>query len=204
MLGNTSEKIKLGIDHKLSHMIACDYKRYWSAESRAFSKVKSILFTQGIWATSTYRLGAYIHRKKKSSLWAVVMMPFCTVIHKIVEIMTGISIPFTAQIGPGLYIGHFGCIIIGKDAVIGENCNISQGNTIGQAGRNGRQLTPIIGDRVYIGPGAKVFGGIQIGNDVAIGANSVVTKSLPDNAVAVGIPAKIINFHSSKDFIILD
>jgi serine O-acetyltransferase len=62
---------------------------------------------------------------------------------------------------------------------------------------------PKIGDRVFIGPGAKIFGAITIGNDVAIGANAVVTKNLPDEAVAVGIPAKVVNLNGSKDYIIL-
>jgi serine O-acetyltransferase len=93
---------------------------------------------------------------------------------------------------------------LGTKTVIGENCNISQGVTIGQAGREGKQLTPIIGDRVYIGPGAKIFGGIKIGNDVAIGANAVLTKDLPDNAVAVGVPAKIVSYEGSHDFVIFD
>ena len=129
-------------------------------------------------------------------------MPLCTVLSKVSEILTGIQIPFSAQIGPGFYIGHFGNIIIGTDTVIGENCNISQGVTIGQGGRGGIQKTPIIGSRVYIGPGAKLFGDIRIGDDVAIGANSVVTKDLPANAVAVGVPAQIINYNSSSDFVI--
>ena len=90
------------------------------------------------------------------------------------------------------------------NAVLGEYCNISQGITIGQAGRGGKQSTPVIGNRVYIAPGAKIFGGITIGDDVAIGANAVVTTDLPDNAVAVGIPAKIINYKGSKDFVIID
>ncbi|TSK06246.1 MAG: hypothetical protein FPO08_13930 [Geobacter sp.] len=84
---------------------------------------------------------------------------------------------------------------------MGECCNLSQGVTIGQAGRGAQQFVPVIGDRVYIGPGAKIFGKVSIGSDVAIGANAVVTKDLPDNAVAVGIPAKVINLGSSRDFI---
>jgi serine O-acetyltransferase len=62
----------------------------------------------------------------------------------------------------------------------------------------------VIGNRVYIGPGAKLFGGIKVGDNVAIGANAVVTKDLPENAVAVGVPAKIINYNGSADFIIVD
>jgi serine O-acetyltransferase len=119
----------------------------------------------------------------------------------LIEITTGISLPFTAEIGRGFYIGHFGQIFVSPDAVIGECCNISQGVTIGQAGRGEQQFVPLIGDRVYLGPGAKVIGKVRIGNDVAIGANAVVTKDLPDNAVAVGVPAQIINFESSRDFV---
>lgn len=61
---------------------------------------------------------------------------------------------------------------------------------------------PKIGDRVYFGPGAKAFGPIEIGSDVAIGTNAVVLESLPDNAVAVGVPAKIVNYKGSSDFIV--
>jgi serine O-acetyltransferase len=62
--------------------------------------------------------------------------------------------------------------------------------------------SPTIGDRVYVGSGARLIGRITIGNDVAIGANAVVTKNLPDNAVAVGVPAKIISYEGSKDFVV--
>ena len=129
--------------------------------------------------------------------------PFLTIMQKIIEILTGIQIPFSVKVGKGFYIGHFGNIIIGKDVVIGSYCNISQGVTIGQAGRDGMQLSPTIGDRVYMGPGAKIFGGIRIGDNVAIGANAVVLKDLPENATAVGVPAKVVNYNSSKDFIII-
>ena len=90
------------------------------------------------------------------------------------------------------YIGHFGCIIVGEGVVMGSNCNLSQGVTLGVAGRGDRKGSPTIGDRVFIAPGAKVIGKISIGNDVTIGANAVVSKSLPDRAVAVGIPAKVV------------
>ena len=112
----------------------------------------------------------------------------------------GIELPKGTKVGEGFYIGHFGGIIISGGAVIGRNCNISQGVTIGVAGRGEKRGIPIIGDGVYIGPGAKVIGKIYVGNNVAIGANAVVTKDVPDNAVVVGIPAKVISFNSAKDF----
>lgn len=165
-------------------------------------KIKIIFLTQGVWALIVYRAGSWcIRNRYRLGIAVKVILPFLTIMQKIVEMTTGIELPFTAKIGRGLYIGHFGQIILSPMAVLGEFCNISQGITIGQAGRGEEQHVPIIGDRVYIGPGAKMFGKLSIGNDVAIGANAVVTKDLPDNAVGVGIPAKIINFNSSRDFI---
>ena len=185
--------------------LKADLKRYFRKKKGIWIKLKIILLTQGIWAIIIYRTGSWCHNRidKPIYFWVKLILPFLTILQKIVEITTGIVLPFTAKIGKGLYIGHFGGIILGPKTVIGENCNISQGVTIGQAGRGGKQYTPVIGDRVYIGPGAKIFGGIKIGNNVAIGANAVVTTDLPDNAVAVGIPAKIVNYDSSRDFVII-
>src|SRR6266850_2616329 len=105
----------------------------------------------------------------------------------------GISIPYHTQIGSGFYIGHFGGIVVNGKSVIGKNCNISQGVTLGQANRGKNKGYPILGDNVYIGPGAKIIGAVKIGNNVAIGANCVVTKDIPDNSVVVGIPGRVIS-----------
>ncbi|CEQ09953.1 serine acetyltransferase [Paraclostridium sordellii] len=113
----------------------------------------------------------------------------------------GISIPYQTQIGYGLQIGHFGGIIINNNAVIGNNLNISQGVTIGQVNRGKNKGYPVIGNNVYIGPGAKIIGSVKIGNNVAVGANAVVTKDIPDNAVVVGIPAKIISYDGSVGYV---
>ncbi|CRH89995.1 Serine acetyltransferase [Chlamydia trachomatis] len=83
-------------------------------------------------------------------------------------------------------------MIIHKKAKIGKNCVISQNVTIGSKGP-----LPIIGDNVYIAPGSKCIGG-QIGNNVVIGANSVVTKEIPDNCVVAGVPAKIVSTDMEK------
>lgn len=113
----------------------------------------------------------------------------------------GISIPRTVKIGKGFYIGHFGTIIVHGSAIIGDNVNISQGVTIGVTNRGSRQGVPVIGNQVYIGPGAKVIGGIRVGNNVAIGANAVVTKDIPDNAVVAGVPARIISMQGSDGYV---
>jgi serine O-acetyltransferase len=114
----------------------------------------------------------------------------------------GIDIPFDTSIGEGLYIGHFGCIFVNPEAVLGNNINISQGVTIGQASRGMRAGCPTLGSNIYIGPGAKIFGAIRIGNNVAIGANCVVTRDVPDNAVVVGIPGRVISHGGAEGYIL--
>ena len=112
-----------------------------------------------------------------------------------------IGIPFLTEIGPGFYIGHFGGIFIYPDCKIGKNCNLSQEVTIGNVPRGQNKGYPTIGDNVYIGPGAKIIGCVKVGNRVAIGANCVVTKDVPDNAVVVGVPGKIISFEGSEGYV---
>ncbi|SFT35254.1 serine O-acetyltransferase [Lishizhenia tianjinensis] len=108
-------------------------------------------------------------------------------------IRLGFSIPINT-IGPGLCFPHYGTLIITKNATIGKNCRIHPGVSIGTY-----HGAPVIGDNVYIGPGAKLFGNITIGNNVSIGANSVVTKSVGDNVAIAGAPAKIISHKSTVE-----
>lgn len=105
------------------------------------------------------------------------------------SIFLGISIPRGADIGPGLRIYHYGTIVINPRAIIGKNFSIHHGCTIGV--KNSYYDQVIVGDNVTMGAGAKILGNIRIGNNVTIGANAVVLSDVPDNSVAVGIPAKI-------------
>ena len=120
---------------------------------------------------------------------------------KVIEITTGISIPASAHIGHSFYIGHFGGIIINANALIGDNCNISQGVTIGISGRGEKRGVPIIGNEVYIGANAVLSGNIRIGNGVLVGACSLVNNSFSDNAVILGVPAILISSNGSKEYI---
>lgn len=113
----------------------------------------------------------------------------------------GIAIPYSIKIGSGFVIGHFGGIVVSHKAVIGKNCTITQGVTIGKATRGKNKGYPTIGDNVYIGPGAKVIGNVRVGDNVAIGANCVVTRDAPDNAVVVGVPGEVISYEGSKDYV---
>ena len=113
----------------------------------------------------------------------------------------GIRIHPLMKIGSGLYIGHFGGINVSVHSVIGKNLNISPQVTIGVANRGKNKGFPIIGNDVYIGPGARIIGNVKIGNNVAVGANCVVTKDVPDNSVVVGIPGKVISTHGSYGYV---
>ncbi|MFL4480108.1 serine O-acetyltransferase [Paeniglutamicibacter sp. ORCA_105] len=105
-------------------------------------------------------------------------------------------IPFKAEIGEGTRLGIGGIgTVIHPDSIIGKNCVIAQNVTLGsRAGGNG---TPVIGDNVWISPGAKCFGG-RIGNNVIVGANAVVLNEVEDDCVVAGVPAKLINKNISK------
>ena len=95
--------------------------------------------------------------------------------------------------GPGLRINHFGNIVINGGAHIGMWCDIHQGVNIGSnPSAEGGNRSPCIGDNCWIGPGVKAFGDIEIGNGVAMGANSVVNRNVPDNVTVAGVPARVI------------
>lgn len=111
----------------------------------------------------------------------------------------GFEIPINV-FGPGLAIVHRGLLIVNPHTKRGKNCRIHAGVNIGTAA-GFSDATPKIGNNIYIGPGAKLFGKITIGNDVAIGANSVVNKSFGDKVTIAGVPAKIINNKGSQNLI---
>jgi serine O-acetyltransferase len=113
----------------------------------------------------------------------------------------GLDISYRTQIGKGFYIGHFGNITIHGDAVIGENCNISQGITIGVNNYGEKKGLPTIGNRVFVGPNACVFGNITVGNNVTIGANSVVTENIADGKTILPSKMTIIDKDLSPYYI---
>ena len=104
----------------------------------------------------------------------------------------GFQIPTSTSIGEGLYIGHFGTVVINAKAVIGKNCNLAHGVTIGQANRGKNKGVPQIGDNVWIGTGAVIVGSISIGNNVLIAPNAYVNIDVPENSIALGNPCKLI------------
>jgi serine O-acetyltransferase len=104
----------------------------------------------------------------------------------------GYQIPYTVSLGHGLFMPHFGNIVINGKSKIGDNCNISQGVTIGNEKRGIRQGAPTIGDRVYLGPNSVVVGKVNIGSNVLIAPNAYVNFDVDNDSIVIGNPAKVI------------
>lgn len=113
------------------------------------------------------------------------------VIYHIVAARHGIEISPSCNIGKGLYLGHVSNITINPRAIIGENCNIHKGVTIGQENRGQRKGVPTIGNYVWIGVNATIVGNVVIGNDVLIAPNSFINVDIPSHSIAIGNPAII-------------
>lgn len=179
------------------YYLRSDYNKYKKYGGNFFS---IIFFTQGFWAIIQYRFASSCFRLKTPILKQI-LLAGCLVWQKCIEMITGISIPYSAKIGSQFYIGHFSGIIINANAVIGNNCNISQGVTIGVSGRGVNRGVPIIDNNVYIGANAVLAGKIHIGDNCVIGANSLVIKSVEPNTTVMGVPAKVINHNTSQEYI---
>ncbi|MEP0841578.1 MAG: serine acetyltransferase [Phycisphaerae bacterium] len=148
----------------------------------------------GIWLRVTSFLA------RRSRLWLPLYLPARLMLRRY-TIRFGIHVPFSTAIGPGLCIPHPGGIFVSARARIGRNCNLSHGVTIGVSNRGQRQGCPTIGDNVYLGPGAKIFGKVTVGNGSAVGANCVVTRDVPENGVVVGVPGRVISLDGSAGYV---
>jgi serine O-acetyltransferase len=95
------------------------------------------------------------------------------------------------KIGKGFFIGHFGTIVVSEEAIIGNNCNIAHGVTIGNTRRGDKAGAPIIGDEVWIGANAIIVGKIIIGNNVLIAPGAFVNFDVPNNSIVIGNPGTI-------------
>lgn len=158
-------------------------KEDWHTHERDISR-------PGLWVMVVYRFGRWRYKIKPRLL----RMPFSffyKILKTYIQILTGIELPCETQVGKRFKIEHFSGIIISGDTVIGDDVTIRNGVTIGLR-HTGVRGSPVIGDRVDIGAGAKILGKIVIGNDVMIGANAVVIHDIPPWSLAVGVPARII------------
>lgn len=167
-----------------------DIRQYTALNGR--SVIHQMLTQQGLWALMQYRMASAVYRSSWPYFLKRLVLVFLGVWQKLIEVVTGIHLPCSAEIGDGLYIGHFSHVILSSEVVMGCNCLLSQGVSIGVSGRGEQRGAPVIGDRVYFGANATVAGKIRIGNDAIIGANSLVVCDVPEACTVVGVPAQII------------
>ena len=155
--------------------------------------------SQGLWVMAVYRFGNWRYEIR----WGLIRKPLSflyKLLFAMVQAVTGTELPCEARVGRRLRIDHSQGIVISGDACLGDDVILRNGVTIGLR-RAGVRGSPVIGNRVDIGAGAKILGTITIGDDVGIGANAVVLDDVPSHSVAVGIPACI---HPKKSAVIQD
>jgi serine O-acetyltransferase len=144
---------------------------------------------QGFWVMAVYRFGRWRYTIGNSWVRKLFSLQY-KVLYKAVQVITGVEFPCEVEIGRNFRIDHFGGIIISGYATFGDNCIIRNGVTIGLQDID-HPVAPRIGNNVEIGAGAKLLGDIVVGDNVTIGANAVVIKSVPPDSIAVGVPAHV-------------
>lgn len=172
----------MGVRTDETSPLRADLARY-----RCYGKLQ--WFEPSLWVVIVYRWGRWIEQRR----WRAARFLLLTIyvpVFGVVTLLTGIQLPRHAQIGAGLRIWHFGCVFVHASVRIGKYCTLRHGVTIGN--RCSENDVPTLGDNVDIGAGAKILGAIKIGNNVSVGANAVVISDVPENHIAVGIPARAI------------
>ena len=169
-------------------LIKSDFRR--QAEMFGWKRVP---VSESFWLSVDFRIRNRIDQIRPRPVRAL-LIALEYPIHKLIKAINHSAIGMGAKVGPGLLLAHFGGVWIHPDVVIGSDCSIFHQVTIAGRGRRGQPGAgvPRIGDRVRILPGAKVLGGVTIGDDARIGANAVVLDDVPAGALAVGNPARVI------------
>ncbi len=158
----------------------------------AACSVWEILLYPSLHATINHKIANFFFKRK--------MCFIARLISQLSRFFTGIEIHPGATIGKRVFFDHGMGIVIGETAEIGDDCVIYHGVTLGGTSATRSKRHPTLKNGVVVGTGAKILGNITLGENVKIGANSVVLKSIPDNRVAVGIPAKIIKKTKEEDY----
>lgn len=181
---------------KILNYIKADLYRYVGNVSvkdfiKAYIKYEGFKFT--VWLRACYFL-------RKNKLTKFTVFPISLIFYRHYKYKYGFDIPYSVEIGPGLLIFHIGGIVFSAQKA-GKNLTLSHCTTVGMIIKDGQKQYPVIKDNVYIAPGAKVIGGINVGNNVAIGSNCVLNKSVIDNSIVVGIPGRVVSYNGSVEYI---
>lgn len=166
-----------------------DLYRLVGSDNRKISvKLRKFLFSPGF----TF---VFFFRKATFAKWWVTRI-FWSIGFHATKILTAIQVPIGTKIGPGLRILHFGTIVVNPNTIIGRNFNIAQGCLVGCA-EGKRAGTPTLGNNVVMGANSIIIGGVHIGNDVLLAPGAFVNFDVPDNSIVIGNPGKIIPRDSS-------
>lgn len=165
-------------------------------------RLRALLSSPGAWAVVSYRFRRWVNATPRPLRWVLKIPAFF--VQVFVEMATNIQLPATASIGPGLFIAHTGYIVLSPEVVMGRHCTLTQGVTLGHAGggRNSKGACPVLGNRVYVGPGAAIIGPVSVGDDALIGVGAVVTKPIPPRGVVAGNPARLLSMNGSFELIV--
>jgi serine O-acetyltransferase len=173
----------------LAH-IKQDLQAVFDRDPAATSKLEVILTYAGFHALLAYRIS---HRLKSMGV------PFFPrAISQLARWLTGVEIHPSAKIGTGFFIDHGMGVVIGETAEIGDYVTLFQGVTLGGTGKERGKRHPTLGNHVVVGAGAKILGGITIGDNVKIGANSVVLKNVAANSTVIGVPGRVIKSQGER------
>lgn len=175
---------------KIFKLIKQEIKTIKAKDPAAKSTLEIVLLYQGFHALILHRLAHKLYKMK---------IPFLPrFISQFSRFITGIEIHPGASIGKNFFIDHGMGVVIGETAIIGDNCLVYQGVTLGGTGKEQGKRHPTIGNNVTLGAGAILLGNITIGDNSNVGAGSVVIKSAKENSTLVGVPARVVK---EKNFV---
>ena len=167
----------------------------WLADKQRYPR-RPFLKEQSSWAIWVYRFGRRVERRR-GGLVRAVMGRFYWLLYRFVETATLITLPKSAEIGPGLRIHHFGPVVVHAEARIGANCTLRHGVTIGNRREGGP--VPVLEDDVELGAYAQVLGGVRVGRGATVGALSLVLNDVPEGATVVGVPARVVGGPADRE-----
>ena len=169
---------------------AQDLQAVFERDPAATSRLEVFLTYSGFHALLIYRIAHWLWKHK------IPILP--RIISQLTRWLTGVEIHPGATIGTGFFIDHGMGVVIGETTEIGDYVTLFQGVTLGGTGKERGKRHPTLGSHVVVGAGAKVLGGIRIGDNVKVGANAVVLRSVPANSTVVGNPGRIVKYDGAR------
>lgn len=170
--------------------IRYDINAIKSRDPAARNSLEVLLLYSGFHAVFWYRLAHWFYRHRCFFL--------ARLVSQLTRFFTGIEIHPGAVIGRGLLIDHGSGVVIGETAVIGDDCTLYQGVTLGGTGKEHGKRHPTLGNGVMVGSGAKILGPFKVGDNSKIASNAVVLNEIPPDSTAVGVPARIVRRNGAK------